>query len=89
MSPWTPYPALLAGVGEGAPGIHLSSGDKSLNGADVTVRLRMLKLQLSVGAQASDPNERRFLAVVDFKLKLVPQRRTIGGSWNEFVEEEI
>lgn len=48
VSPWTPYLALLAGVGERAPGIHLSSGDKSFNGGDVTVRLRLLKLQLRI-----------------------------------------
>lgn len=50
VSPRTPYLALLAGVGERAPGIHLSSGDKSFNGGDVTVRLRVLKLQLRIAA---------------------------------------
>lgn len=60
VSPWTPYPALLAGVGERAPGIHLSSGDKSLNGGDVTVKLRMLKLlKLSISVQGSDPKQAR------------------------------
>lgn len=33
VSPRTPYLSLLAGVGERAPGFHLSSGDKSFNAA--------------------------------------------------------
>lgn len=85
VPPWTPSPVLLAGVGERAPGIHLSSGDKSFNGAAVTVRLRMRKLQLSISAQGSDQNKHAQM----LNYKLVPQRGTIRSPSNEFVEDKI
>lgn len=74
VSPWTPYLVLLAGVGERAPGIHLSSGDKSFNGGDVTVRLRLLKLQLRIAAKNH---------CSEFRSK---QTRTDYNLLNEFVE---
>lgn len=81
VSPWTLCPALLAGVGERAPGIHLSSGDKSCSGADVTVRLRMLKLQLSISAQASDQNKHaQLLVVIDFKIKMDAKKKNYRES---------
>lgn len=89
VSPWTPHPALLAGVGERAPGIHLCSGDKSSDGADVTVRLRMLKLQLSIRAQGSEQHQHaRILLVVDFKIKIGTTKTNYAESLNEFVEEK-
>lgn len=71
--PWTPSPVLLAGVGERAPGIHLSSGDKSFNGAAVTVRLRMRKLQLSISAQGSDQNKHAQIKTTNWYRKEEPR----------------